>query len=67
MNETVRPLCEHCGKLLEHDEIAIYRKLVNRAAKQFLCIPCLAAYFRVSETLVREKIAQFREMGCTLF
>lgn len=64
---TTPPACERCGKALEYDEVAIYRKLVNRAAKRFLCIPCLAAYFQVPEGLIREKIAQLRQMGCTLF
>ena len=30
-------------------------------------IACLAAHFEVPEDALREKIVQFREMGCTLF
>ena len=41
--------------------------MVNRAARTFYCIACLAAHFEVPEDALREKIAQFREMGCTLF
>lgn len=59
--------CFQCGKKLESDEIAVYKKIVHRQAKQYLCIPCLAEKFSVSEELVREKIRQFKEMGCTLF
>ena len=59
--------CKQCGRLLERDEIAIYRKMVHRNASQFLCISCLAAEFSVSEELVREKIVHFKKMGCTLF
>ncbi len=59
--------CRNCGKELEPDEIAIYKRMVNRGAKDFLCISCFAAEFRVSEELIREKIRHFREMGCTLF
>ena len=59
--------CRNCGKELEADEIAIYKRMVNRGATDFLCIPCFAAEFKVSEELIREKIRHFREMGCTLF
>lgn len=41
--------------------------MVNRGATEFLCIKCLAEYFKISEDLVREKIEHFRKMGCTLF
>ncbi|MBE5962638.1 MAG: hypothetical protein E7256_14880 [Lachnospiraceae bacterium] len=59
--------CRICGKKLEADEIAIYRKLVNRGAKSYLCIPCLASYFHCEEQLIYDRIASLREMGCTLF
>ena len=59
--------CKNCGKELENDEIGIYKRMVNRGATEFLCIKCLAEYFKISEDLVREKIEHFRNMGCTLF
>lgn len=59
--------CACCGRLLTRDEVALTRKMVNRAARTFYCIACLAAHFEVPEDALREKIAQFREMGCTLF
>ena len=59
--------CKTCGKVLENDEIAIYKRMVNRGATEYLCISCFAAYFRITEDLVREKIEHFRAMGCTLF
>lgn len=59
--------CQACGKRLEADEIAIYRKLVNRGAKSYLCIPCLASYFRCDKQLIYDRIVSLREMGCTLF
>lgn len=59
--------CRNCGRVLEKDEIAIYKRMVNRGATDFLCVACLAAYFSVSEELVKEKIEHFRKMGCTLF
>lgn len=59
--------CKNCGKELEKDEIAIYKRMVNRGATEYLCIGCMAAYFNVGEDLIREKIEHFRKMGCTLF
>lgn len=59
--------CKQCGKELLSDEIAIYKRLVHRGAEEFLCIPCLAAHFHVSEQLVYEKIEHFKKQGCTLF
>ena len=59
--------CALCGRPLEKDEISLTKKLVNRGAESFLCLSCLAEKFGVSEELLREKIVQFRQMGCTLF
>ncbi len=59
--------CMQCNKKLERDEIAIYLKLVNRGAKEHLCIPCLADYFKCSEEDIRMRIIKLKEMGCTLF
>ena len=59
--------CAACGRVLEPDEIALTRKIINRGASRFFCITCLAEHFQVSEDVLREKIVQFREMGCTLF
>ena len=59
--------CMHCGKELSHDEIALHRKLYNRAATRFLCISCSSQYLQVSEKLLTEKVTEFKKMGCTLF
>ncbi len=59
--------CTHCGAPLTSDEIGLTKKLVNRGATSFYCIHCLAKEFSVSEELLKEKIVQFRAMGCTLF
>lgn len=56
-----------CNNKLERDEIAIYLRLVNRGAKEYLCIPCLAEYFKCSEENIRNRIIKLKEMGCTLF
>ncbi len=60
-------ICKQCGKELLSDEIAIYKRMVNRGATEFLCVSCLASYFHVEETLVYEKIKHFKQQGCTLF
>ena len=59
--------CFQCDRQLTADEIAVYRKLVNRMADQFLCKACLAAYFDVSEDKIDKKIEQFKRIGCLLF
>ena len=61
------PCCVFCGKILKPDEIALTKKLINRGAKDYLCLKCLAGRFDVSEETLLEKIAEFRKMGCTLF
>ncbi|NLP35505.1 MAG: hypothetical protein GX359_10025 [Clostridiales bacterium] len=59
--------CKQCNKKLERDEIAIYLRLVNRGAKDYLCIPCLSRYFKCSEEVIHKRIRNLKEMGCTLF
>ena len=59
--------CISCGRLLAKDEIAVTRKLINRGAKRFCCIDCLADYFEVRPDDIRERIAYFRSAGCVLF
>ncbi len=59
--------CRECGSGLTRDEIGLTKKLVNRGAERFLCLKCLSEHFGVSEEALKEKIVQFKEMGCTLF
>ncbi len=59
--------CAVCGRELTKDEIAVTRKLINRGAKRFYCIDCLADYFEVRPDDIRERIAYFRSAGCVLF
>ena len=57
-----------CDKELLSDEIAIYKKLVNRGAERYLCIDCLAEYFKCSRKAIEDKIDYYRKSGeCTLF
>lgn len=62
-----RERCCACGRPLTADEVAVTKKLVNRGAREFLCVPCLAARFEVTEACITERIAHFKAMGCTLF
>ncbi len=60
--------CRQCGTPLGLDDIAIYRKLVFRAAEDFLCIGCLADYFKCPREEIEKRIRYYRESGeCTLF
>lgn len=60
-------LCKSCGRELTFDEIALYKRLCGKLAEEFCCLSCTAEHFKVSEGLLRDKIRQFREDGCTLF
>ena len=59
--------CRECGAPLSPDEFAMTRKMINRALQEGFCLPCLARHFQVSEDILREKIIEFKKMGCTLF
>ena len=59
--------CEKCSKELIRDEVGICRKLINRGTNKFMCLECLGEYFGVSVGALKDKIEQYRSMGCTLF
>ncbi len=59
--------CIKCGAKLTRDDIGLHRKLVNRGAKEFMCIRCLAAEYNVTVERLEEKIKEFKAYGCTLF
>ena len=65
MDDHVR--CVRCGAILEKDDIAITRKMVNRGAESFYCVSCLAEHFDLTDEILRQKIVEFKAMGCTLF
>ena len=52
---------------LTADEKALTRKLINRGTMQYFCLACLADHFQITEDILREKIREFKAMGCTLF
>ena len=59
--------CFQCGVQMTADEIAVYRKMVNREADKFLYKTCLARYFDVPVEKIDQKIQQFKRIGCLLF
>lgn len=60
--------CKVCFKNhLSIDEIGATRKLIDREAKEFFCIDCLADYLGCTVEELLEKIEEFKEEGCTLF
>ena len=59
--------CVCCGKPLTKEDIAMTKKMVNRGAAEYCCLPCLAEHFQVTEEILRQKMAEFKAMGCTLF
>jgi predicted transcriptional regulator len=60
--------CLKCHAPLSSDEIAIYRKLVNRGAAHCMCIDCLAAYMETTRQEIENLIRYYKESGqCTLF
>ena len=62
-----RALCVRCGKTLTNDEIAITKKLINRGAQEFFCVPCLAERFTITADVVEVLIKHFKAAGCSLF
>ncbi len=61
------PRCLRCGRPLTADEVAVTKKLINRGAREFRCVDCLADWFAVTPADIRERIAYYRATGCTLF
>lgn len=60
--------CMRCGENLTGDEIALYRKMVSRAATEYLCLNCLAADLSTTREKLEGLIAYFHRTGiCGLF
>ena len=59
--------CFQCAKQLNIDEIAIYRRLVDRGAARCLCKECLAKRLGCEPSVIERKIEYFKVIGCTLF
>ena len=59
--------CRFCGRELDALDIAFTRKLINRGAKEYLCVDCLAAHFGIRKETLLKKAEEFKAQGCTLF
>lgn len=60
--------CYECGKEpLTKDEIGLTKKIIDKKAKSFYCLNCLADYLEVTVEELQAKIEEFKEEGCTLF
>lgn len=59
--------CITCGAELTNDDIGFHKKMINRGAEEFMCIPCLSDYYGISVEKAHEMIEIFRKQGCTLF
>ena len=59
--------CFFCDAELTKDEIALNKKIVGRSVVKIQCLPCLAAYFETTVEELREKIEEFKRLGCALF
>ena len=59
--------CVVCKKLLCSDEVALNQRLLGGHIGTFCCIECLAQKMSATPTVLRELIAQFKEMNCVYF
>lgn len=60
--------CKVCFKNnLSKDEIGATKKLIDRDAKEFFCLNCLANYLGCTVDELQEKIEEFKNEGCSLF
>ena len=60
-------ICYVCSKELSKNEIGLTKKLINKNAKDFYCISCLAEYLEVTVEELEDKIEDFKDEGCALF
>ncbi len=60
--------CKKCGAVLTSDEIALHRKLFNRAAREFWCLDCQAKFCGTTRERLEALIEMYYESGtCSLF
>ena len=64
----MKKCCIKCTVELKGYDCAIYRKLVNMLATEFMCIPCLAQHFNCDESKIHAQIEYYKQSGtCGLF
>lgn len=60
--------CSQCGEKLTADDIALYRKLVFRDAKEYTCMCCLAVQMGVEKKKLDNIVNYYHRTGiCSLF
>ena len=60
--------CKRCGCTLHTDEKALYRKLIFREAREYLCLDCLSSDLSTTRQRLEDLIALYhRRGGCSLF
>ncbi len=59
--------CIICSSKVEKNAIGLYRKLIEKNAKKFMCLKCLANHLDTSTDDLLEKIDDFKATGCKLF
>lgn len=60
--------CYVCGKEdLSKNEIGLTKKLLDKNAKRFYCLDCLAEYLEVDKMFLIAKVEEFKQQGCTMF
>lgn len=63
-----RTYCKKCNAVLTSDEKAIYMKMVDRSASEFMCLDCLSEALHCERRALEERIRYYRESGnCVLF
>ena len=66
--ENFNQICNECNSRLSSDEKAIYMKLIDRTATEFLCLDCLGEKLGCGRAALEERIRYYRESGnCVLF
>ncbi len=59
--------CKVCGSNVEKDAIGLYKKIIDKNSKKFLCLNCLANHLDTSVDELEIKIQEFKDEGCKLF
>lgn len=59
--------CCCCNKKLKKNDIALSMKYYGRHINKFKCMKCLSEDLGVTQKVLKEKIKDFKQMGCELF
>ena len=59
--------CIVCLEALCPDEVALNQRLLGNQIGGFYCLDCLARRMDSTPSVMRELIAQFKEMNCVYF